>query len=924
MPETVSQNQDLTLVVCSVCNGTGRLRSSACTNCGGMGLGASHNDKFLYFSLALSPTLIHLQAVKKIVDLIINILCYVLGALGIVALGFWLYQNGDIVSAAVLMTPAALRRVAFWKVQHWLLFLFWLSTIPDMYVIYRLARVKQNDHKIKLSVYSSNQTMPVASQDWAVLKKQHSKHINTAEGVDDKAEKIIEEAFMTAVRFKNAYVDPLHIFAACLFTSGEVGAVFSRLTVNEKKFIEGIEHQLQTKSAQGGSPVFSSEINEIMVEAYATAWDASQEKIRPLDLVVPAYDRDENIRELLYELEIERTELVNAVAWFRTNNQLVTQHELFRRLARLKPSSNMDRAYTALATPLLNSFSHDWTLAAKWGRVDLCLARDKEIRQIFDSVESGRFGMLLVGPHGVGKQTVIGGIARLMVLETVPKQFQDKRLIEVDIPRLIGGSNAAQAEDRLLTVINEVARARNIILYLKDLEKILGISSGGEESLDLASVLADAISRGQIYCLASATDENYAKYLEKSALGSVMAKIDVPEPDVNRAILMVESKIGYMEAKYGVYFSYHALAEVVALTDRYMHDKYLPSIALEVLESVAVKVSRRENKTVDRDSIAQVITEVTKIPVTKLTQDESENLLNLEERIHGRMVGQAEAVAMVAAALRRARVELREGKRPIANFLFLGPTGVGKTELAKTVAEVYFGKEDYMIRLDMSEYQNKDSVSKMIGDQTGVTGYLTEAVRKMPFSLILLDEIEKAHPDILNLFLQVMDDGRLTDGQGKTIDFTNSVIIATSNVGSALIQENVRAGKAMEVIKEELIEKELVKAMRPELINRFDGVIIFKPLEKADVIAITRAMLKKVAKMLDAKGFGFKISDRAVEQLAELGFEPEFGARPLRRLLQERVEDQIATKILEGGVARRDVVNMGDDLNITIEKAETL
>jgi len=918
------QKQELPMTICPSCGGAGRLKTLNCANCGAMGLGAFHNNRFLYFNLNLSATFIRMKALRKIVDTIINLICYAIGVIGIIALGYWLYSQGDIVGAILKMTPTSLKKLIFWKQEHWLLFIFWLSTIPDLFVIYRILREKQNDHKIDPPVYKSNEMAVSASQNWEEIKKKRSKAINTAEGFDQSAEKILEEAYMTAVRFNHARVEPLHIFIASLFKSGEVGAVFSRLTVDEKRFVEGLENILNSAPREGGDPYFGPEAKQIMVEAYAIAWDSAQEKVRALDLVMPAYDRDEKIRELLYELEIDRTKLFNAVAWFRVNNQLVEQHRLYKRMARLKPSSNMDRAYTALATPLLDSFSHDWTLAAKWGRVDLCVARDEEIRGVFDAVESGRFGMILVGPEGVGKESVIGGISRLMVLENVPKQFQDKRLLEVDIPRLIGGSNPAQAQEHLITVINEVSRARNIILYMKDLEKILGISSGDEESLDLASVLADAISRGYVYCLASVTDENYTKYIEKSALGSVMAKVDVLEPDVNRAIQMIESKIGYLENKYGVYFSYHALAEVVSLTDRYIHEKHLPNKAIEVLESVAVKVSRRENKVVDGQAIAEVVTELTKIPVTKLTQDESKSLLNLEEKIHGRMIGQEEAVNMVAAALRRARVELREGKRPIANFLFLGPTGVGKTELAKTVAEVYFGKEDYMIRLDMSEYQNKDSVAKMIGDQTGVQGYLTEAVRKMPFSLILLDEIEKAHPDILNLFLQVMDDGRLTDGQGRTIDFTNSILIATSNVGSALIQSHVREGKSMEAIKEELIEQELVKAMRPELINRFDGVIIFKPLDRPAVISIAKLMLKKISKMLDAKGYGFKITDTAIEQLADLGFEPEFGARPLRRLLQERVEDAIATKILEGGIARRDTISIANDLSITVEKAEQI
>lgn len=925
MTEEISPKQNLPLIVCSVCSGTGRLKTLPCTNCGAIGLGGFHYDKFLYFSLALSPAYIRLKAAKAVVDLVINIICYILGLVGLVALGFWLYQQGDIINAFIIMTPQALERLAFWQTRHWLLFLFWLSLIPDMYVFYRLTRAKENDHKIKPPLYQANEQLPVASQDWNNLKKQHGKKINTADGLDKLATKVIEQAYLTVLHSHYGQIEPLHIFMAALFTSGEVGAIFSRLTINDTKFVTGLEHLLQARQAIGGDPVFNSLSKEVLIEAYTIAWDANQEKVRAIDLIMPAFDRDEKLRELLYDLEIDRTKLANTVAWFRTNHQLVTQHNMFRRLARLKPASNMDRAYTALATPLLNSVSFDWTLAAKWGRVDLCLARDKEIKQLFDNVESGRFGMLLVGPIGVGKQTVIGGIARAMVLENVPKNFQDKRLLEVDIPRLIGGSTPAQAQDRLISIINEVARAGNIILYMKDIEKILGITSGEEESLDLASVLADSVSRGLIYCLASTTDENYSKYIEKSVLGSVFAKVSIDEPDVNRAILMIESKISYLEYKYKVYFSYHALAEVVNLTERYIHDKYLPAKALEVLESVAVKVSRRENKTVDQEAIAEVITEITRIPVTKLTQDESQSLLNLEEKIHERMIGQEEAVAMVAAALRRARVELRENKRPIANFLFLGPTGVGKTELAKTVAEVYFGKEEYMIRLDMSEYQHEDSVIKMIGaPEENVQGYLTEAVRKMPFSLILLDEIEKAHPNILNLFLQVMDDGRLTDGQGRTIDFTNSIIIATSNVGSTFIQASVREGQTMEVIKEKLIEEELVKVMRPELINRFDGVIIFKPLESSSVIAITHLMLNKIAKMLEGKGYNFQISETAVEKLAHLGFEPEFGARPLRRLLQEKVEDAMATKILEGGVARRDTLVVNDDLSIEVIKAEAI
>ncbi len=405
-----------------------------------------------------------------------------------------------------------------------------------------------------------------------------------------------------------------------------------------------------------------------------------------------------------------------------------------------------------------------------------------------------------------------------------------------------------------------------------------------------------------------------------------MVKIEILEPEMNQAIQMAESKIGFFEAKYKVYFSYNAIAKAVELTGKYIHDKHLPAKAIDLLETVAVKVSQQKgsNSLVTEDDIASIISDITRIPITKITESEGENLLKLEERIHERMIDQEEAVKMVAASLRRARTELREAKRPIANFLFLGPTGVGKTELAKTVAEVYFGDEDYMIRLDMSEYQHQDSIEKMIGSSAGALGYLTEAVRKTPFSLILLDEFEKAHPDILNLFLQVMDDGRLTDGQGRTIDFTNSIIIATSNIGAVFIQEQIKAGTKIEEIKQKLIDEQLNKVLRPELINRFDGVIVFKPLTLGEVVKITSIMLNKVKQMLEAKGIGLEVDPLGANRLAEQGFDPKFGARPLRRVIQEQVENKIADKILAGEIKRRDTVIIDQEAKVEVRKGKKL
>ena len=442
----------------------------------------------------------------------------------------------------------------------------------------------------------------------------------------------------------------------------------------------------------------------------------------------------------------------------------------------------------------------------------------------------------------------------------------------------------------------------------------------------MSEVLVNSMERGMFYCLASATSKNYTKYIEGKSLGSVMTKVEISEPKDNQAIQIIESKIGQLEAKHKIYFSYNAIETVIKLSDKYIHDKYLPQKAIDILQVVAVQVVKKkgEDSLVTKEDIAEVVSEITKIPVTKISEKESEKLLQLEEKIHERMVNQEEAVKMVSASLRRARTELRENKRPIANFLFLGPTGVGKTELAKTVSEVYFGEEKYMIRVDMSEYQHQDSIKKMIGDASGAIGYLTEAVRKAPFSLILLDEIEKAHPDILNLFLQVMDDGRLTDGQGRTIDFTNAIIIATSNAGALFIQEEIKKGADIETIKQGLINEHLNKVMRPELVNRFDGIVVFEPLKMENVVAIARLMLNKIQKMMEAKGIGFQASEEGIKKLAQAGFDPKFGARPLRRLLQEQVENKIANRVLAGELKRRDTVIIDENANIQVEKGRAI
>ncbi|MBU4275084.1 ATP-dependent Clp protease ATP-binding subunit [Patescibacteria group bacterium] len=925
-----TEQSNIKFITCPVCEGTGKGRHGlGCSNCSGAGIGAFYRGRFFYYGFRLSKTIIKLSRLKRSFDLFFNLIV-LLGCLaGFVSLGFWIWQADASQGGGIFFD--------FWREKNPLILIFWLSVIIDMFIIYRISE----DDVFKQTVYSfkkENKHDKVDLPDnWEELKKIKSKlKIDVSSGFSSNALQIIEQAFILANNSRHSQVRIMHLFFASL-RDHEVSAVFSRLNIDGVKLISKVKNQLLELSNPTtgsllvnnkwkGGTIVSNDVKKVFIEAYIGALEAEQHKVKPINFLLPAMEHNLVLNEILYELEIDKNKINNVIAWFRINDKLVENYKIYKKTARYKPASTMDKAYTAVATPALNHFAYDKTIAAKWGRLPLCVSRDKEIEEIFQALESNQSGVMLVGPAGVGKNTIIGGIARLMVEEKVPKILKDKRLIELDISRLVSGADPSQAEQRLLVIIDEVVRAGNIVLYIDNIENIIGITAGAEQSLDLSEVLAGALERSGFYCLASATSQNYAKYIEGTPLGDALAKITIDEPSGDQAIQIIESKVGAFEQKYKVYFSYNSIAESVELAGRYIHDKYLPDKAIDILESAAIKIAKEkgEQALIGSEDVAGVVSEITRIPVTKVTESEGLELLNLEDKIHECMINQEEAVKMVSASLRRARAELREGKRPIANFLFLGPTGVGKTELAKTVAKVYFGNEDYMVRIDMSEYQHPDSVKKMIGTSSGVKGYLTEAVRQAPFSLVLLDEIEKANPDILNLFLQVMDDGRLTDGQGRTIDFTNSIIIATSNAGAVYIQEQIIAGAGIESIKQALINEHLNKYIRPELINRFDGVIVFKPLSMQNVVDITKLMLNQIGRLLEEKGMGLRFENEGVAKLAEQGFDPKFGARPLRRLLQEKIEDIIANKILAGELKRRDVVVIDSNADVRVEKGREL
>ncbi len=872
----------------------------------------------LFWKSPLSRAVIYLKRTKKKYDKFFLLLTFLIAISGWIALFVWFYKEIDFNEAQEIG-----KSLMFWKHKSLLILWFLVSLFFDLFIIYKVNEKIVSKKKIKY---------PKRKNDSEVIPKfksqSRTKDFDIAKTFDEKALKVVDDAYLLSKKIKQPQMTVKHIFWT-LLSDSVVKSLLIRLNINGSELVEKLKKYLvEPDNEKNIDTKMTWACQRVFINAYIDAYQFEQEAVEPWNLLVPCLEQDLVIEEILYDLKIDKDMLINVVEWYRIDKEFIENKKSLRKLSQLKPGGAMNKTFTAVATPTLNQFSTDLTLKAKYSQFDICVGREKELTAIFQAWQSGHSGVLLTGEPGTGKRTIIEGLAQLMVKEHVPAFLKDKRLLELDISRLVSGIDDNEAKGRLLTCIYEINRAGNIVLFVSNLEN-LGGTSTSEKGLDIADVLAESLQKQALFFIGSATVSNYSKYIENSTLGGLLTTIGVAEPSINQAIRITESKVTALENRYNIYFSYKAIEKAVKMTDKYIQNKFLPAKAIDVITAASTFVYQRfqqnkENNLCSHEDIAHIISELTGIPTNKLSEDEAHKLLNLEDYIHERMIDQEEAVKAVSDSLRRSRAELREGNRPIANFLFLGPTGVGKTELAKSVADIYFGSEEYMIRLDMSEYQHPDSVKKMIGDSNGALGYLTEAVRKKPFALILFDEVEKAHPDILNLFLQVMDDGRLTDAQGRTVNFSNSIIIATSNAGALYIQEAVREREDISLIKQNLIDNHLNKVMRPELINRFDGLIVFKPLREEDIIDIARLMLRGIDKRLQEKGLSLKCSEVGLVVLAKLGYDPEFGARPLRRLLQDKIENELANLFLAKKLNRRDVVYINDKAEIEVQKAKEI
>jgi ATP-dependent Clp protease ATP-binding subunit ClpC len=879
---------------CPQCAGSGRQNDNEnCASCLGDGIWLKLEGKNIYFNQDFSPFFIFIFKIKKVVAFLFKLCLIIFSCLGFLSL----------LQAIFFLRAAASAHWFFAQPPEFLMIIFWFSLSSDLFLIYLRQRDKEEKNTL------------------TIFKK--STKINVKDFLDNSAKRVIETANLFAIKLGQAEVEPIHLFIGVLqqkdgaIITTRLGIVWSELKEKITKALSLLPHNFGRGKIQ-----FSLAAKKVLIKSFIHAFGKKGKLLSPLEILFYLATDDGKIKSMLDDFDVKPTDVNNVIIWREVYQQIGHDWKKLAWGAGMKGRGKINVAMTAVATPFLDSFSQDLTELAKRGFLLPCMDREKETEEIFRILEGGRKNLVLVGPPGVGKTTIIEGLARRMIAEDVPKELSDKRLVSLSLSRLIAGAQApGEIEQRLQIILSEIVRAGNIALFIKDIHNLIGVKTTQGE-LDISEMLAEALRKKHFLLLSSSVTGDYERYLENSSLGQNLSKIKIEEPGQNETILILESKVASLEAKNNIFFSYQSLVEAVNLARRYIYEKFLPDKAIALIEEVAVYVKNKKgrNAFVTKEDVAELVSKKTGIPSDKVSQAEANLLLNLEEKIHQRIIGQDEAVKAVATALKRARTELRDPKRPIVNLLFLGPTGVGKTELAKTVADIYFGSEKKMIRLDMSEFQTKESIGHLIGDRSDPRGVLTEAVRKNPFTLLLLDEIEKAHPDILNLFLQVMDDGRLTDWQGKTIDFTNLILIGTSNAASEWLQNQLREGKTIEQIKESLVKQQLAPYFKPEFLNRFDGIMVFRSLSLDDLKAITKLLLGKLKEQLEAKGIFFEATEQAIEELAQQGFDPIFGARPLRRTIQDKVNDAIANFLLSGKISRRDLVIFDQGGKIRIEK----
>jgi len=811
-----------------------------------------------------------------------------------------------------------------------------------------------------------------------------------------RAEKALEAANKVAIELGHNYIGTEHLLYGLVKEgSGIACKVLENQGVTSEKILQEIEVLIGINKELSGSiessAGFTPRTKRVIENAFREAKKQGNDYIGTEHLLIGIMREGDSVAvRIMLDLNIDPQKMYNEIVKVLNDDDITSGNS---KTTNYKGNNSYNQTTT------LNQFGTDLTKQAQDGKLDPVIGRKDEIERVTQILSRRtKNNPCLIGEPGVGKTAVVEGLAQKIVAEDVPETLKGKRVVSLDISSMVAGAKyRGDFEERIKKCLNEVKKAGDVILFIDEIHTIVGAGSA-EGAVDAANILKPLLARGEVNVIGATTLNEYRKYIEKdSALERRFSPVTVAEPSSEDTIKILEGIRDKYEAHHNVKITEEAIKSAVELSVRYINDRFLPDKAIDLIDEAASKVRMKaytqpdnikdleeklekaikekddavhtqdfekaaklrdsqreieeklekekkkwENKnsksviTLTQEDIAEVIASWTRIPVKKLTQDENEKLKNLEKALHERVIGQNEAVEAVAKAIRRGRVGLKDPNRPIGSFLFLGPTGVGKTELSKALAESLFGKEDSMIRIDMSEYMEGHSVSKLIGSPPGYVGFdeggqLTEKIRRNPYSVILFDEIEKAHPDVMNMLLQILDDGRLTDSNGRTVNFKNAVIIMTSNVGARLITDKKSLGfaaggdskeestKEYENTKKDVLA-ELKRQFRPEFINRIDEIIVFHKLQNEEIKQIINIMLKQVEKRLDAQDIKIEISEKVKDKILENGIDTNYGARPLKRAIQNMLEDKIAEEILNGKIVKGKVAKISlEDDKIIVE-----
>ena len=796
----------------------------------------------------------------------------------------------------------------------------------------------------------------------------------------DRAQQVILGAQRESQNYKHGYIGTEHILLGII----EEGVYAKELLEKYDVHLDRVKALVESYLGYGetlmpkGELLLTPRTKKLFDDSFVEAKKLNHKYVSPEHLLLSLISEEGGVAyTILLQLKANLKALKSELKEFLENNEEEQLNEI-------------DNKKTSKKTPLLNQFSRDLTQLAKENKIDPVIGRDLENQRILEILcRRIKNNPCLIGEPGVGKTAVVEGLAEKIVNGDIPEMLSNKRVVSLDLSAMVAGAKyRGEFEDRLKKVMEEIRANKDIIVFIDEIHTIIG-AGGAEGAIDASNILKPALSRGEIQCIGATTIDEYRKYIEKdSALERRFQPITVGEPTKEQTLEMLKGLKDKYEEHHGVIFTKEALEAAVDLSDRYITDRFMPDKAIDLIDEAAAKKRinnfevptslkkiqsniektikekdkaieiqdfekaaelrdkeqnlnqqleddrnewkrQRESKIlrINREDIANVVSSWTKVPVEKLTEKESEKLLNLEDILHKRVVGQDDAIKAVSRAVRRARVGLRDHKRPIGSFIFLGPTGVGKTELCKALAEAMFSDENNIIRIDMTEYMEKHSVSRLIGSPPGYVGYeeggqLTEAVRRKPYSVVLLDEIEKAHPDVFNILLQIMEDGRLTDGKGKIVNFKNTIIIMTSNVGAHTIKKqkimgfNTQENKETdyEKMKENIME-ELKKSFRPEFLNRIDDTIVFHKLSEEDMGSIVDIMLKAIGGRLKESNIELEFNENCKKYLLGKGTDVDYGARPLRRILTKEIEDKLSEELLKGKISIGDrlLVSVGED-----------